>query len=378
MVELFVMKYPATKQQKNKAGLTALQIAEKKNLKRIAYVLKHGKPAPDSLEDQNSKPKGPRHSKEDLINAAKYGHLNVVNEFIDDNYESSDEKREICLEMIGVARTTKQAEVVGVLEQCYKNFIKSQPSSSAEASKGNFVRLSQYYTNILHGFLTGLGQIIADSSVVLDPADPKTYVDLFSNLTAKRKERSEEIHQVSSDEDAQILSDKDMANSDEKLRKTQDELNQLEGEKDKAKNGIQDISNQLNEGQGITAIEREDLFKQREEHRKQIAAFESSILLCQLQQEATLNRQKTVNYIRGNKNMYLFFRTVENLLQSLFHGALAARSGILATNEGDEGPISLIPFCKFVQISINRSMRFRFFSGGNNRSSESRNWYNCL
>lgn len=361
MVELFAMKYPATKQQKNKAGLTALQIAEHKNLKRIAYVLKNGKPAPDSLEDQNSKPKGPRHSREDLINAAKNGHLNVVNEFIDDKYESFDEKREICLEMIRIARTTKQAEVVGVLEQFYKEFIKLQEPSKPNGTTGNFVRLSQYYTNILHGFLTGLGQIIADSSIVLDPADPKTYVDLFSNLTAKRKERSEEIHQVSSDEDAKRLSDADMANIDEKLRKIDDELNQLKEEKEKAEKGIQDTSNQLKEELGRTAIEREDLFKQREEHRKQIATFESSILLCQLQQEATLNRQKTVNYIRANKNMYLFFRTVENLLQALFHGVLAARSGILTTNKGDGGAISLIPFCKFVQIS-NRSMTFLFLA----------------
>lgn len=346
MVELFVMQFPATRQQKNKAGLTAFQIAEKKNLKRIAYVLKNGKSAPDSLDDQNSKPKGPRHSQEVLINAAKNGHLTVVNEFIEDEYESFYEKREICLQMIKAARTTKQAEVVSVLEDCYKKLMKSQQSSAADASKGNFVRLSQYYTNILHGFLTGLGQIIADSPVVLDPSDPQTHVDLFSHLTAKRKEHTDEIHQVSSDQDAERLSEKDMATNEEKLKKLEEELKKLEEEKEKAEKGIRDISTQLQDELSLTPIEREDLFKQREEHRKQVAAFESSILLCQLQQEAISNRQKTVKYIRKNKNMYLFFRTVENLLQALFHGVLAARSGILARNKGDGGAISLIPFCK--------------------------------
>jgi hypothetical protein len=36
---------------------------------------------------------------------------------------------------------------------------------------------------------------------------------------------------------------------------------------------------------------------------------------------------------RENANLYLFFRTIENLLQALFHGAVAAKSGLLSTEK---------------------------------------------
>ena len=345
VVEFFATKHPVTKQQKNKVGLTALQIAEKQGFQRIAYFLKTGQPAPDSMGDDKSKPTAPRHTREQLIKAAKNGNINTLKEFIDDHYESNGEKRQICFQLIHIAKEAKQYEVVHLLQPYYDNQLKAELPSNIES--GGVVRLNEHYKKMLLGFLTGLGQVIADSPVILDPADPNTYKQLFSHLTTNQKKRSDEIHQVSSEHDAKKLSDEDMTNINKKLTSIDKELSQLKAAKEGLSKDIEETSDQLKQQKELTAIQRADLFKQRDEHRKQLAVYECSLFLYELQQESTLIRQKTVNFIRTSPNMYLFFRTIENLLQSLFHGALAARSGLLSTKAVDSGPSSLIPFCKF-------------------------------
>ncbi len=353
-MELFATKYPATKQQKNKAGLTALQIAEKHGFKRIAYLLKTGKEAPVSLGDAEIKSDAPKHTRENLINAAKNGHLKIIKEFIEDRYESRDDKIRLCYQLIDVAKRFKQHEIIGILQPYYDKQLKEGLPPEIETGSG--VKLNQYYKKILLGFLISLGRVIAESSVVLDPADPNTYKEFVSNITANQKKHSQEIHKIDSERDAKKLSDQDMININEKLTNINNELSKLNQEKETLEQNMQDTAQKLRTQENITAIQRLDLSKQQEEHKKQLAVYECSILLYELQQEATLSRQNTVNFIRENTNMYLFFRTVENLLQALFYGALAARSGLFTMEKNskfgtaskvvDNLPISLIPFCK--------------------------------
>ncbi len=75
--------------------------------------------------------------------------------------------------------------MVGILQPYYDKQLKKEIPSNIEM--GSSVRLNQYYKKILLGFLTGLGKAIADSPVVLDPADPSTYKNLFSHLTDNQK-----------------------------------------------------------------------------------------------------------------------------------------------------------------------------------------------
>jgi ankyrin repeat protein len=354
VVELFATKYPATKQQKNKAGLTALQIAEKQGFKRIAYVLETGKPAAESMNDEEPKSDGPKHTKEQLTHAAKNGHLKIIKEFIDDRYESRDDKRQLCFQLIGTAKNAKQHEVIGILQPYYDKQLKAELPSDIEIGSG--VRLNEHYKKILLGFLTGLGRVIAESPVVLDPADPNTYKDLFSNLSAHQRKHSQEIHNVDSEEDVKKLRERDMTDINEKLANINSELSKLHEEKEFLQKNIQDTSEKLKKQENITALQRKDLFNQQEEHKKQFAACECSRFLFELQQETSLTRRNTVNYFRENSNMYLFFRTVENLLQALFHGTLAARSGLITTEANSKYgtassivgmiPTSIIPFCK--------------------------------
>ena len=355
VVQFFATKYPATNQQKNKAGLTALQIAVKLGFKRIAYMLENGQPAPDSRGNDDLQSSGPKHTNDVLIQAAKNGHLKIIKEFIADRYESRDEKRKLCYQLIDTARKGKQHEVVDTLQPYYDKELKRELPS--DIGVGSSVRLNDHYKKILFGFLTGLSRVIANSPVVLDPMDPGTYKNLFSNLTANQKKHSQEIHKVDSQRDAKKLSDDDMASINDKLSNISNELNSIREQKEILEKDMEETSEKLKAQAQITAIQKEELWKQQEEHKKQLAVYECSIFLFELQQEATLTRKKTVDFFRENTNLYLFFRTIENVLQALFHGSLAARSGMLTIEQNtaygtaskvvDLVPASVIPLCKF-------------------------------
>ena len=345
----------------------------------MAHLLETGKEASDALEDGEAKSEGPKHTREGLIRAAENGHLKIIKEFIEDRYESIDDKRQLCYELITVAEKAKQHDVVDKLKPYYKDHLKDKIPSDMEYGAG--VRLNQHYKKILLGFLTGLGRIIAESPVVLDPADPNTYVQLFSNLTDHQKKRSQEIHKINSDRDAKVLSDQDVAGIAEKLGNINNQLSELHQEKESLQKNMQENSDKLKAQEKISASQRQDLFKQQEEHKKQLAVYECSIFLYELQQEATITRQNTVNFIRANTNLYLFFRTIENLLQSLFHASLTARSGIFTTeststaaNLVEKVPTSIIPFCKFDYTYSNRLLLI-FFSGSYCRCSKINRWH---
>jgi hypothetical protein len=349
VVELFATTYPATKQQKTKSGLTALQIAQRQGFKRIAYLLEHNTAPPDSLENEEAKDNRPKYTPEELIHAAKTGQMKMIIEFRDQQYESRDEKRTLCYQLIDFARKAKQQEVVGVLQPYYNKELNSEIPS--DIGHGDVVRLNQHHKKILFGFLVGLSRIVTESPVVLDPADPKTYTDLFSSLTSNVQKRSQELSDVENTQDATRLSNKDMQHIDQKLVNIVGQLNDLSKERDLLVARIDENEQQLYKQEKLTAIQKKNMFDLREENKKQLAAYDCSIFLCQREQESVSNRRNTIDFIKGNSNMFIFYRTIENRLEALFHSVLAAQGGYLKTamkgKYSTPTPTDIIPFCKY-------------------------------
>ncbi|CAF2506662.1 unnamed protein product [Rotaria sp. Silwood2] len=329
MVELFVTKYPATKRQTNKAGLTALQIAQKLKFARIAELIETGKAVPQSSKHPDENNNKPKYDYETLAQAACNGHVKIIQEFIDERYESKEEKRRLCYELIQVAKTAKQFQIVDILEPYYNTKLRTQLASDMEI--GSAVILGEHYKRILLGFLSALSGIIADSPVVLDPADPNTYRDLFSDLTANVAKRSQELQRVTSEQDVKKLINQDETNTKERLTKINEQLQQLLESKNSLEARIQDTDERLFKQQRLTALQRKELTKEKEVYAQQLATYECSIFLFQRQQEATLIRQKTINFIKANTNLIMFYRIIENQLDALFLSALAAQGGYLKT-----------------------------------------------
>ncbi|CAF2738176.1 unnamed protein product [Rotaria sp. Silwood2] len=329
MVELFVTKYPATKRQTNKAGLTALQIAQKLKFARIAELIETGKAVPQSSKHPDENNNKPKYDYETLAQAACNGHVKIIQEFIDERYESKEEKRRLCYELIQVAKTAKQFQIVDILEPYYNTKLRTQLASDMEI--GSAVILGEHYKRILLGFLSALSGIIADSPVVLDPADPNTYRDLFSDLTANIAKRSQELQRVTSEQDVKKLINQDEANTKERLTKINEQLQQLLESRNSLEARIQDTDERLFKQQRLTALQRKELTKEKEVYAQQLATYECSIFLFQRQQEATLIRQKTINFIKANTNLIMFYRIIENQLDALFLSALAAQGGYLKT-----------------------------------------------
>ncbi|CAF1023290.1 unnamed protein product [Rotaria sp. Silwood1] len=328
IVKFFVTKYPTTKTQTNRSGLTALEIARKLKFTRIAELIETGEDVPESSKD-DTKDNKPKHDYETLVQAASKSNVKIIREFIDERYESKEKKRRICYELIQIAKKATQFQIVDMLEPYYNTKLRTELASDMEL--GSVVSLNDYYKKILLGFLSGLSSIIADSPVVLDPADPNTYRDLFSALTTSVAKRSQELQQVTSEQDVKKLIDQDEATTKERLTKIDQQLTQLHESRDSLQARIQDADERLFKQQRLTAIQRKEFAKEKETYAQQLATYECSIFLFQRQQEAILIRRKTINFIKSNNNLIIFYRTIENHLEALFHSALAAQGGYLKT-----------------------------------------------
>ena len=326
MVNLFVTSYPATRKHTNKAGLTALQIAQKLKYERIAQLIETGKEVADSADDKQQ-PQGPKHTSGELLEAAKKGQVKVIREFRADRYDSVEVKRKLCYELIEVAKKAKQLEVIDILQPYYLNELRSAIPSDIQV--GGNVTLNERYKQILLGFLTGLSSVIAGCSVVLDPSDPDTYAQLFSGLTSNLVKHSKDLQQVSNEHDATKLCNQDLAEVSQQLDRITDELQKLTGTKDELLGRMREAEENLAKNSDLSALQRKALFDEKEANKRQLAVYECSMFLFQRQQEATLNRQNTLKFMKNDPNLFLFYRTIENRLQALFHSVLAAQGGQL-------------------------------------------------
>ena len=327
MVEFFVINYPATKRQTNKAGLTALQIAQQHKFTCIAQLMETETLTPDPSKNREGNSDELKHDHQALVRASRDGHVRIIQEFIDQRYASRERKKQLCYELIQLARNAKQFQIVDILEPYYTAKLKNELASDMELGGG--VALNQYHKKILLGFLSGLSDLIADSPIVLDPTDPKTYVDLFSGLNASIAKHSQELQQVASQHDVVELIERDETNTRDQLTKISEQLGQLLESRDALQARIQDTDERLFKQQHLTALQRKEFIKAKESHKQQLATYECSIFLFERQQEATLARRKTIDFIKGNTNLMMFYRTIENQLEALFHSVLAAQGGYL-------------------------------------------------
>ncbi|CAF1347149.1 unnamed protein product [Adineta ricciae] len=341
-VEHFVKHDPNTKQQTNKSGLTALQIAQKLGFTRIAQLILTGESVPESSADAEEI----RLDREVLKNAAEKGEIKVMQEFVKQPYESREEKRKLCHELLKIARRANQLEIVRILESYYN----TKPISN-EGSGGN-VRLSEYYQKVLLGFLSGISGIIADSRVDLDPTDPATYRELFSDLTSRVNKYSQELQQVNSEQDLKKLIEKDSAHTNKRIAELHKKLEEVLESKDSLEASIEDLEQRVHtqeKSTNITAIQRKEYMVEREALNKKLSEYDSSILLLKRREEALLMRRNTINFIKNNSNLALFHQTIENRLDALFTSVFAAEGGY-AKRE------TIIPFMNLLLTNVKSTL----------------------
>ncbi|UJR18190.1 hypothetical protein I4U23_005091 [Adineta vaga] len=324
VVELFVTKYPATKRQMNKSGMTALQIAQKLKFHRIVQLIETGKRVPESQDGSATKSSGPKYDEETLIQAVRNGHIKIIREFIAERYESKENKKILCEKLIQTAERFLAYEILNDLKPYYEK-LGTEPAS--DMYTGTSLVLTDHYRKILLGVLGSLNNLIAESSILLDPADPKTYTQFFVGLSENVAKRSQELQEVKNEKDVKKLIQKDEFDTKEQLSKIQEKLEELLDSRDKLQARVLDTDDRLFTEQKITALQRREFIKVKELHEQQVATYECSIFLFQRQQEAILNRQKALEFLKSNTNSILFYRTIENRLEALFHSCLAAQGG---------------------------------------------------
>ncbi|CAF3542979.1 unnamed protein product [Rotaria socialis] len=330
VVELFVTQYPATKQQTSKDGLTALKIAQKLKFPRIAQLIETGKSVP-APNDSSSESKEPVHSYEVLVEASRNGRIKILQEFCQQRYKSIEQKKQICEQLIDIAKKANQYEIINILEPYYNKTLKTTLPSDIEI--GEVVTLREDYKKILLACLCGLSDVITNSSVVLDPTDPNTYREFFSDLSVNTKKHSRDLQTIGNEQDVKTLITKDSESTSEHLAKINSQLKQSMDHQKSLTASIQDKNEKLSKEHDLSPLKLKQLFEEREMQKKQLATYECSILLYQRQLESKLSRQNTINFIKNNSNMYLFYRTIENRLEALFHSVLAAQGGYLQTTQ---------------------------------------------
>jgi hypothetical protein len=235
---------------------------------------------------------------------------------------------------------------VDILKPYFENDLK--PDIPSDISIGESVTLNKPNKKILLGFLTGLGTVVTECSVLLDPSDPNTYKSLFSGLGSKLVKRWNQFKKVNNEQDAKEFYQQDSADMGEKLDKIRNKIQELVETKKETILRIQERDEQLSKQKDLSALKQKQLFEEKEEFEQQLIGYECSMSLYQREEESILNRQKNLQFIHNDTNLYLFYHTVENRLESLFHAVLAAQSGELQTttqtkNSATTRPLKTVP-----------------------------------
>lgn len=340
-----------TKLLTNKDGLTPLQIAQKHKFKRIAQLIENGPDVPGSVEDQDEPAKLDR---ETLLQTCREGPITTIQQFINECYESREERRKLCLELIQVAEKAKQLEMAALLQEYYDTKLKNEPLPVIEP--GDVVTLSKHHNKILFASLTGMSTLIANSPNTLDPADPQTYVDLFSCLMTRTEKRAEELQKVTNEQEMKKLVEQDQNNIREELAKVNEEMENITANKKSVQDQLLAMNRRLHEQEDLTATQRKAFAKEKESLKQNFASYESALVLAQRQQEETLNRKATMNLIKRNYNLSMFYQTIQNRLQALFHGVLAAQGGYLQTKSPE-----MITFLNQIPLSNHIDILFLFY-----------------
>jgi hypothetical protein len=292
-----------------------------------------------------------------LIRASRDGHIQIIHEFIKQRYESNEKKKLSCEKMINVGKEAEQWQIVEDLQHHYNADLRKVLASD-DVAKGD-ISLSKRYQGILLGLLGGLSSFIAGSPVVLDPNDPNTYKNLFSDLNSNVAKQARELQQVTNEQDVKKLIEQDTAHAKQQLANINETLEKHSNDTDSLQRRIDDIDQRLfpiQKGMKQTALQRKEDIQEKETIKKQIAAYECTMILYKRQQEALLIRQNTMSFIKGNTNLAMFYRTIENSLHALFYSILSAQGGYVKRE-------ITFPFSKYdysyisLSISLSKSER---------------------
>lgn len=324
-VEYFIREHGATKQLKNKQGLDALAIAKRKHFNEIVQLLDPGNT--EFKVTKKSKILKAKYTNERLDLAVKNGESNIIQEFIDQEYQSLKDKTEQCARMMQIAKQEKQFEILSMLQPHYAELTQELTSNQAA---GRLVNLGEAQLTIFYGFMNNLSNLITGSHVTLDPANPQTYRDLFSHMMSTDEKRSQVINSIKSPQDCEQLCEQELNDMQEKIENLNKTIGQMKLEKQKLTEQIHTFEKQLND-ENVSAIDKKQYFKDKQTIEDALNALESSVQLSRQAHETAQNKKKLLDYIKTTLNLFVFYTTIEHRLQSLFIGVLAAQTEIFKT-----------------------------------------------
>ncbi|CAF3161141.1 unnamed protein product [Rotaria sp. Silwood2] len=323
VVEYFITAHGATRTLKNKAGKDALTIARNKNYGEIIQLFDPS----FKIDIKTKKILPPKYSNERLDRAAKNGEVSIIQEFIDQEYTSLKDKTEQCRRMIEIAKQEKSYQVLSMLQPHYAD-LSQELTTEQRASR--LVSLGEEYQTIFYSFMSGLSKAIADSDVKLDPENPDTYKNLLLNMTSKNGERLQKIDSIKTEIDSMELYQKELDDMQEKIANLDASVNEMNKERKEFKKKIETYEKQLIDDT-MSAIQKKDCYADKQTTEDALNALESSTLLFKEAQITANNKKKLLNYVHTAPNLFVFYTTIENRLQSLFNGVLAAQSNLFKT-----------------------------------------------
>jgi len=323
VIKYFIDEHGPTRQLKNKQGLDVLAIAKKERFNEIVQLLDPGS-VPFLPRKKASKPK---YTNERLDRAVKHSEIQIIQEFIDQVYESLKEKTEQCARMIEIAKQEKQYQVLSMLQPHYAELSKDFASDQAA---GRLVNLGQTQLTVFYGFMNSLSDLITGNHTTLDPSNPQTYRDLFTNMFSQGEKRSAIIKSINTSQDSQQFCEQELTDTQDKIGSLNKSTNDMKVEQQKLIEQVHQCEKQLN-NDNVSVIDKKQYFKDKQTMEDALNALEASIQLSQHAHETALNKKKLLDYIKGELRLFVFYTTIEHRLQSLFNGVLAAQSDLLQT-----------------------------------------------
>lgn len=341
VVELFVDQYPGSKTQKNKGGFTALQIAKRLNFNKIANLIERGeRAAPDAPPEKKS---DSIYDENFLVESVRCSRVDVIRKFIDQLYESKDEKIRICKKMIAAAELGNHYEMLKLLKDHYAVLNTELNSRQTPGGGGGDISLDKRFKQILLGFLGSLNNMITGSAIVLDPADPNTYTKYFSGLMLNAERRAEELVSVKDLDELRQLVEQSRAEAKEQLRTIEAALNDLDEKLIDLEDQLRDVNEQLANEKGANASERKKLIKTKDQLEKLLATHQCTKSLTEKKQTVATNCHQAIEFFKSDSNLIYFYKIVEERLKSLFIRYYSEQGGYV------KGPISVVS--KMIPIS---------------------------
>lgn len=331
-VEFMVHQNAGTKALKNGAGKTALDIAKEHRYNKLVQLMDPGnKDFP--VGENDDAPQEPSQEPEELMRAASYGQLDAIKIFIEEKYASLSRKTALCADMIKAAEKKSQAEVLRILVPHYKS-LTSEAQSDQTADR--LVSASAEQRAVLAGFLTGLTGLIAGGEVALDPNDPATYQQLFTNLTNKVGAQTEFLAKnAGNPAELGKAVGRESAELAQKMAKIESELKAMGESRTAMQKRLQAQEAQL--AASKTALQKKDCYKEIQEVKDQMRTLASSVSLFSRAQEAAQKKKKTIDALKSQPNLLACYGTIENRLQGLFLACKTATAGMMSLNMTEQG-----------------------------------------